>query len=97
MGKYVPLTTSAPNAIRKYADLDVEASMKKVLDRLPSGKKGAVVMYADEGGIRGAIYGRKKGRFFGLLPAGEWSYVGTLGTTYQGQLEGSAAVAYSWP
>lgn len=94
---YTPLTVGQPNAIRKFADKNIEDSMKRALSNLPKGKSGAVVMYGDQEGIHGAVYGRKKGRFFGLLPAGEWTYVGTLGTTYKGELSAGAAVAYSWP
>lgn len=93
---YTPSTPAATNAIRKFADAQVQASMESVLKQLPANKAGAVVMYADEKGVRGAVYGRKAGKFFGLLPPGEWSYVGTLGVTYKGVLEGGAAVAYSW-
>lgn len=92
---YIPATPSSPNAIRKFADARIESSMKDVLSNLPQGKSGAVVMYADKEGIKGAVYGRKPGRLW-ILPPGEWSYVGTVGTTYKGQLSAGAAVAYSW-
>jgi len=92
---YVPATTSASSEIRKHADAGIEASMRAVLAGLEPGKRGAVVAYADQGGLRGAVYGRKPGRFW-ILPPGEWSYVGTLGVTLKGQLSGGAAVAYSW-
>lgn len=93
---YNAVTPGAPNEIRKFTDKGIEAAMKAALSNLPEGKRGAVVMYADMEGVRGAVYGRKPGKFFGLLPAGEWSYVGTIGSTYKGELTASAAVAYSW-
>jgi hypothetical protein len=94
---YVPATPGSENAIRKFSDAGIEQAMRSVLGNLPEKKNGAVVMYADKDGIKGAVYGRRPGKFFGLLPAGEWSYVGTLGTTYKGQLDVGVAVAYSWP
>ena len=93
---YTPISVGSPNAIRRFADKGIEDSMKRVLANLPAKRSGAVVMYADKGGVHGAVYGRKAGRFWGLLPAGEWTYVGTLGTSFQGKLDASAAVAYSW-
>lgn len=94
---YIPATPSSPNAIRKFADAGIERAMRDVLSNLPKEKNGAVVAYADRDGIKGAVYGRKPGKFWGLLPPGEWSYVGTLGTTFKGELTAGAAVAYSWP
>ena len=72
--------------------------MRAVLSGLAPGKAGAVVAHIDPETwtVRGAIYGRKPGRFWGILPPGEWSYVGTLGYTLGGKLEAGAAVAYSW-
>lgn len=95
MSKYVPLTPSSPNAIQRFSDLGIEEAMKSQLDKLPKGKRGAIVMYADGGGVRGAVYGRKPGRLW-FLPPGDWSYSGTLGVDYKGKLEGAAAVGYSW-
>ena len=95
MGLYTPLTPS-DNAIRKFADAKIQESMNSVLKDLPAGKSGALILYADQGGVRGAIYGRKPAKFFGLLPAGEWSYVATAGRSWSGKLEGSAALGYSW-
>lgn len=94
---YTAVTPSSPNAIRKFADSQIEKAMQDVLSNLPKEKSGAVVMYADKEGVKGAIYGRKQGKFWGLLPPGEWTYVGTLGTTYKGELTVGAAVGYSWP
>ena len=96
MGQYIPVTPSSPNAIRRFGDADIEKSMMKVLDNLRPGKTGAVVAYADLEGVKAAVYKRKKGNFFGLLPPGEWSYVGTLGVSYKGKLEGGAGVMYDW-
>jgi hypothetical protein len=94
-GTYVPATAGAANAIRNFSDAGIEASMRKQLANLEAGKRGAVVMYADADGVKGAIYGRKPGKLW-FLPAGEWSYVGTIGSTFKGELSGGAAVAYSW-
>jgi hypothetical protein len=94
-GTYVPVTPSAANEIRKHTDAGIEAAMRAQLAQLEAGKRGALVLYADQGGIRGAIYGRKPGKLFGLLP-GEWTYVATAGRTWDGQLSGGAAVAYAW-
>ena len=96
MPKYTPATLNADNAIRRFSDARIEEAMRAQLSKLPKNRSGAVVMFADEKGIKGAVYGRKKGSFFGLLPPGEWSYVGTLGVDYQGRLSGGAAVAYHW-
>lgn len=96
MSAYVPATPSAANEIRRHADAKIEAAMRDALANLAPGKAGALVLYADQGGVRGAIYGRKPGKLFGLLPAGEWSYVATAGRTWSGELSGGAAVAYSW-
>jgi hypothetical protein len=96
VGVYTPKTVGSAKAIRKFGDQGIEAAMQKVLKNLPRGKRGAVVMYADKDGVRGAVYGRQKGKLW-FLPPGEWSYVGTLGTTYKGHLEAGAAVSYSWP
>ena len=90
---YHPTTTDT-GAIRRFSDKRIEDSISKALSGLGKGKRGAVVMYADKKGVHGAVYGRKKGSLW-FLPPGEWSYVGTLGTTYQGQLEAEAALAYS--
>lgn len=96
-GTYVPATPGgAASEIRKHADSGIEASMRAALANLEPGKRGALVMYADQGGVRGAIYGRKPGRLLGLLPPGEWSYVGTVARTWDGKLSGGAAVGYSW-
>lgn len=94
-GTYTPATAGAANAIRNFSDSGIEASMRKQLANLEAGKRGAVVMYADADGVKGAIYGRKPGKLW-FLPAGEWSYVGTIGSTFKGELSGGAAVAYSW-
>jgi hypothetical protein len=94
--KYVPNTPGSPNAIRRFNDAAIEQAMFKALSNLRPGKTGAVVAYADMNGVKGAVYKRSKGNFFGLLPPGEWSYVGTLGVNYKGQLDGSAAVMYDW-
>jgi hypothetical protein len=94
-GTYTPATPGAASEIRKHTDAGIEPAMRDALANLAPGKRGAVVAYADQGGIRGAIYGRKPGRFW-ILPPGEWSYVGTLGMTLKGNLSGGAAVAYSW-
>lgn len=96
MGLYNPVTPSDPNAIQKFSDAHIQASIENVLRDLPSGKSGALVVYADGDGIKGAIYGRKPQNLFGLFPAGEWTYVVTANRTWQGKLEGNAAVAYSW-
>lgn len=93
---YIAETPESPNAIRKFTQKGIESAMNAALANLPTGKRGAVVMYADKEGVHGAVYGRKPGKFFGLLPAGEWSYVGTIGSTYKGALTAGAAVAYSW-
>jgi 23S rRNA (guanosine2251-2'-O)-methyltransferase len=82
--------------VKKTCDHLVSIPQQGPVSSLNASVAGAVVMYADEKGVRGAVYGRKAGKFFGLLPPGEWSYVGTLGVTYKGVLEGGAAVAYSW-
>jgi len=95
MNEYVPLTPEAPNAIRRFSDAGIEEAMKAQLSKLGEGKTGALVLYADGGGVKGAVYGRKPGRFW-ILPPGEWTYVGTLGVDYKGKLQGAAAVGYSW-
>ena len=95
VGTYLPSTPSEPNAIRKFGDAGIESAMAKVLSNLSSGKSGAVVAYADKEGVKGAVYGRKPGKLW-FLPAGEWTYVGTVGTTYKGQLSAGAALMYSW-
>ena len=97
-GVYVPATPGVPGAIRRYANAGIEADMGAVLAGLAPGKSGAVVAHIDPETwtVRGAIYCRKPGRFFGILPPGEWSYVGTLGYTLKGKLDAGAAVAYSW-
>lgn len=94
-GVYTAATEPVPNAIRRFGDADIEGAMRKVLSNLGSGKRGAVVAYADKDGIKGAVYSRRPGKLW-FLPAGEWSYVGTLGVTYQGKLEGGAGVMYEW-
>jgi hypothetical protein len=95
-GTYKPLTPQAPNEIRRFTDAGIEEAMKAQLAKLPKGRRGALVMYADLEGVKGAIYSRKKGKFFGLLPPGEWSFVATAGRTWAGELHGGAAVGYSW-
>lgn len=95
-GTYVPVTPGAANEIRKFADAGVEQAMQDALKNLAPGKSGALVLYGDQGGIRGAIYGRKPCKLWGLVPAGEWTFVATAGRTWQGQLSGGAAVGYSW-
>lgn len=95
-GIYKPVTPQAPNEIRPFFDKEVEKTMKRALSNLKPGKTGALVMYADLEGVSGAVYARKKGRFFGLLPPGEWSFVTTAGRTWAGELHGGAAVGYSW-
>jgi hypothetical protein len=70
-------------------------SIDDALKTLPKGKRGVVVAHTDGKGVRLVAMARKPGRFFGLLPPGEWSYVGTLGYA-KGRLDGAAAVAYSW-
>lgn len=95
-GKYVPVTPQSPNEIRPFFDKEIERTMKRALTNLEPGKRGALVFYADREGINGAIYSRKPGKFFGLLPAGEWSFVGTMARTWSGELRGGAAVGYSW-
>ena len=96
-GTYTPKTLGNPNAIRRHVDAGIEQSMQDALKALPKGKKGALVLYSDKHSmIRGALYGRKKGKLFGLLP-GEWTYVATAGRTWTGDLEGAAAVGFSWP
>lgn len=96
MGEYIPATPSSPNAIRRFNDKGIEEAMFAALNKLRPGKTGAVVAYADKDGVKGAVYKREKGNFFGLLPPGEWSYVGTLGVNFKGQLEGGAGVMYDW-
>jgi hypothetical protein len=95
-GVYVPATPSAADEIRRHTSAGVEAAMRDQLAALPSGKSGALVLYADQGGIRGALYGRKPAKLWGLVPAGEWTFVVVAGRTWQGQLSGTAAVGYSW-
>jgi hypothetical protein len=70
--------------------------MKAALANLPKGKTGALVMYADKKGINGAFYGRKKGKFFGLGPPGEWTFIATAGRTWDGTLNAGAAIGYSF-
>lgn len=96
MGTYVPKTLGDPNEIRRFSNAKIEEAMKDQLSKLGKGKTGALVFYADQNEIKGAFYGRKKGKFFGLLPAGEWTYVATASRTWDGELRGSAAVGYSW-
>lgn len=97
-GVYTPSGQSFPNAIRSYQNAGIEASMRAVLDNLRPGKRGAVVVFADAETqtLKAAVYSRRPGGFFGLLPAGEWSFVGTLGWKPGGKLEGGAGLAYDW-
>ena len=96
MGTYVPKTVGDPNAIRRFADAKIEEAMRDQLEKLPKGKRGALVLYADQNAVKGAFYGRKPGKLFGILPAGEWTYIATAERTWSGELSGAAAVGYSW-
>jgi len=95
VGVYTPKTLGDPNAIRKFTDAGIESAMNAALANLPKKKHLALVLYGDKGAIKGAIYGRKKGRFFGLGPPGEWTFVATAGRTWSGQLDAGVAVGYS--
>ncbi len=95
---YFPKTVGSPTEIRPFAVAKIDKAMRDVLSNLPKNKRGALVVYADTESkeLKGAIYGRRPGRFFGLLPPGEWSYVVTGAVNMKGQLAGSAALGYSW-
>lgn len=95
-GFYLPTTRAAPNEIRRFTDSRIEEAMKAQLANIEPGKTGALVLYADQKAIKGAIYGRRRGRLFGLLPPGEWSYVVTAERTWSGELTAAAAVGYTW-
>jgi hypothetical protein len=97
-GVYTHYGPTFPNAIRRYQDAGIEASMRAVLDNLRPGKRGAVVVFADveTQTLKAAVYSRRPGGFFGLLPPGDWSFVGTLGWKPGGTLEGGAGLAYDW-
>lgn len=74
--------------IRKLGDAQIQSAIDKVLTQLPSGKKGAVVMYANGDEVRAGVYGRL---------GKNWSYVGTLGRSWKtGAISGEAAVAFTF-
>jgi hypothetical protein len=111
VGTYHPATAPTPDEVRRWLDSQpkthalskaaeltgTQAAINAALKTLPKGRRGAVVMHGDvrTRAITASVFGRKPGRFFGLLPPGEWSYVGTVGFK-SGRLDGSAAVAYAW-
>lgn len=84
----VAKVTPRGQEIRALADANIQASIDAVLKQLPSGKKGAVILYANGTEVRAGVYG-KIGR--------NWSYTGTLARDWKtGRIAGEAAVGFSW-
>jgi len=85
---YVVAKTTGAGEIRKLADANIQGAIDKMLAQVPSGKKGAVILYANGDEVRAGVYG-KLGR--------NWSYVGTLGRSWStGAISGEAALAFTF-
>lgn len=73
--------------IRKFVDSDINAAIDKALAQVPRDQNGAVIAFANKTDIRLAVVGK----------VGEhWSAVGVLDRPWNGQLDGEAAVRFSW-
>lgn len=73
--------------IRKFADANIQASIEKALGELKDGEQGAVVAYADKDLVKLAVVGKI---------GDHWSFVGNLSHTWDGTIEGDAAVRFAW-
>lgn len=79
--------TGDGNVIRRFTDSNIQGAIDQALKMVPPGKNGAVVAYADLEGARLAVCAK-------LGP--NWSVVGVLEKPWQGKLEASAAVRFTF-
>lgn len=77
-------------AIRKFSDLSIQAHIDQALAELPPDTRGAVVAYADNTGAKLAILGKAE------VGPGNLAWTVVAAKPYDGPVEASAAVRYSW-
>jgi hypothetical protein len=73
--------------IRRFRELEIDAAIEKALATVPDGVNGAAVAYATTEGARLAVAGRL---------GHQWSIVVAAASDWSGELEGEAAVRFTW-
>lgn len=73
--------------IRRFGDAAIQKALDDALSKVPVGKQGAVVAYADLDGARLAAAAKL---------GDHWSLVGVLEHKWDGVLEAAAEVRFVW-